>query len=103
MSQNNNVIDGVQYCDHIRKENGVFVCSFVEELKRRNENIDIGEPIDVNLITPELKAAIAMTDEQAVWCAGELDYPNPEKPNHTPPRHYVQDKHPNCTFRIIEV
>lgn len=102
MSQNDNVIDGVQYCDFARKEDGKFICSLIERLKTLDDKIDIGTVIDSKIVTTDIKTELGMTDEQARWCCGEIDYPNPEKDNHTPPHHYVNKTHPNCTFGIVE-
>ena len=103
MCKTNNVIDGELYCDFVHKEpDGKFVCALVEKLKLADEGIDIGATVDKNLATPALKTAIGMSDVQADWCLGELDYPNPKVSAHTPPNHIIHDKHPLCTYRMVE-
>ena len=102
MSQENNIIDDIQYCDFVRKEDGVFICSLIEKLKLVDELVDIGSVVDSKLVTADIKTDLAMSDEQVLWCTGEIDYPNPLRDNHCPPCHNVQEMHPNCTYFIEE-
>ena len=100
----NNVIDGELYCDFIEKRpDGKFYCLLVEQLKLADESIDIGAAVNKSLATTAVKEALEMSDLQANWCMGELDYPNHEKENHTPPRHNIQKRHPKCTYRMKKV
>ena len=103
MVTQNNVIDGELYCDFVEKRiDGKFYCLLVEKLKLINPDIDIGSTVSKELVTTEMKEAISMDNEQADWCVGELAYPDPTREEHNPTRHNIKEKHPKCTYKMVE-
>lgn len=104
MSQKNNVIDGVQYCDYVRKENGLFICGLIEKFNEEYEaTVEIGKTLEYDKITEAIKDELSMSTEQVLWCYTTLSYPNPKLAHHCPPRHYIKRTHPNCTFGLVEI
>ena len=104
MSQKNNIIDDVQYCDNIRKENNLFICSMVEELLKVDSELDIGVALNPVVVTQEIMTKIDMNDEQVNWCCREMNFPDSNDEAHIPPKlENITDVHPNCTYEMVEV
>ena len=76
MCLNNNIIDGVLYCDGAYKiSQGVFGCRLVDEVIKY-ESVEISKAIDETLISDDVKIASGLTKDQADWCLRCMAFPN---------------------------
>lgn len=108
MSKNNNVINGRQYCDFAYAFNDKILCRLIEKIILvTSADVSIGQTLDTEIVTNEIKSMIDMTAEQFEYCANIMSFPdvnNEEKGQWW--KQVLDDKVkfgiPSCTFSYKE-
>ena len=100
MSVNNNVIDGVKYCDAAYKDGDIIKCRFMSEVLKYDVAVEISKEFDLKQVSDDVIIASGLSKDQADYCSKCMAFPDPNIRKHWA---WVLDNKaknniPNCAF-----